>query len=644
MKADYLIYVGTGDKKNAGTDANVKIILEDEEGQRTGEIELDNFLKNDFEAGKLDVFPVDKIVNLRLGNIAKIEFWRDNSGAGSHWFVDRILVENRLVNTTFAFPVFRWIQPNRHYIINHLDTSLPQFDTYREQRAFELAEKKKAYEYTQKAPGMPVQWDLLKSKINLKAKSKFVALTSGRWNTLDDLINVYDKNDFPPPKHANGWKDDVYFGNQRLASQNSTLIKLCTSIPEKLAVTEDMLKPLLEGNSLQSLIDDKRLFIVDLDILEDLDCKDGAIMCSPIALFMVDNKKQLRPIAIQLFQQPGTDNPVFLPTDDPNLWIVVKMWFNNADSTYHQSLTHLGYTHLIMEGICICGNRNLSLSHPIFKLLAPHFLFLIAINNRALQLLVSVGGWVDKTMNCGAKGLVNLMTKGVKNWSMVIDGNLKEDLKKRGVDDPNVLPGYHYRDDALLLYDAIQNYTSKYVDLYYDSEETIAGDDELQSFAKEMALEIEKGGGVPNNGVLKTKKDIVDVVSCVIYTCSVSHAAANFPQYHFYSFPPNCPVTMNGTPPKTKDPVDADFMLKTQADKDITLDIMIVTKLLSNRGTQSLGDFEVQYIFDPNALKLVSEFRQELKKISQTIKDRNKTREFKYDYLDPESIPNSIGI
>lgn len=33
--------------------------------------------------------------------------------------------------------------------------------------------------------------------------------------------------------------------------------------------------------------------------------------------------------------------------------------------------------------------------------------------------------------------------------------------------DKDVLPGYHFRDDALLLYDAINKYVKNYVDLYY---------------------------------------------------------------------------------------------------------------------------------------------------------------------------------
>jgi arachidonate 5-lipoxygenase len=57
----------------------------------------------------------------------------------------------------YVFPIFRWVRPDWHYVIRHLDTSLPQFDEYREQRKKELDEKKKTYVFAQKAPGMPVQ-------------------------------------------------------------------------------------------------------------------------------------------------------------------------------------------------------------------------------------------------------------------------------------------------------------------------------------------------------------------------------------------------------------------------------------------------------------------------------------------------------
>jgi len=40
----------------------------------------------------------------------------------------------------------------------------------------------------------------------------------------------------------------------------------------------------------------------------------------------------------------------------------------------------VGYTHLLMESVCVTTHRHLSPLHPIHRLLAPHFLFLPAVN------------------------------------------------------------------------------------------------------------------------------------------------------------------------------------------------------------------------------------------------------------------------
>ncbi|ESP02741.1 hypothetical protein LOTGIDRAFT_224684 [Lottia gigantea] len=662
--SDYIIYVVTGDKKNSGTDAKVKIILHDENEQQSEEIKLDNKWSDDFESGKEDVFHVPHKQSAMLhGSISKIEFWRDDDGIRSDWFVNIISVKCCKSKEIYIFPVFKWIKALQHYRIIHLDTSLPQLDEHWKQRQFEMEEIKDVYEYGQKQPGMPVQiknipddeqfsfdylWDIVVTKSKLIAKSKLSALTAGRWKCLEDFKKLFDKNILPLPKAANTWKDDVHFGRQRLTGCNHSLIKLCTVIPDKLTVTDEMLNPILEGNSLQYLLDNNRIFICDFNVLEKAESKEGYCVCAPIALFMIDKNQDLRPIAIQLYQDPDPDNPIFLPSDDPNLWNLAKMWFNNADAAHHQSQTHLGFTHLLMEGVCIAVHRCLSQSHPLFKLLAPHFLFLIAINTRGLDVLISEGGWVDKVMNIGAKGMFKLIEKGLDEWRIDLHGTLPNDFKSRGVLNQDILPGYHFRDDSLLLYHAIQKYVENYVSLYYDSEDKITGDWELQNLGKELSMPKSQGGvgvlGVPNDGELKTKEDISLLFTSVIVTCSVMHCATNFPIYQNYAFPPNYPATMRGVPPSTKDPIREDFIMDSLPNKSITRDILVVSKILSLQGTKSLGDFEVQYIYDPSALKIVEEFRSDLRKISLEIKERNKTRKTPYTNLDPEYIPNSISI
>ena len=54
----------------------------------------------------------------------------------------------------------------------------------------------------------------------------------------------------------------------------------------------------------------------------------GRPMVAPMALFFLTSDKQLVPLAIQLQQRLGEQNPVFVPTDPPNVW-------------YSDSSTHL---------------------------------------------------------------------------------------------------------------------------------------------------------------------------------------------------------------------------------------------------------------------------------------------------------------
>ena len=75
-----------------------------------------------------------------------------------------------------------------------------------------------------------------------------------------------------------------------------------------------------------------------------------------------------------------------------------------------------------------------------------------------------------------------------------------------------------------------------------------------------------------------------------------------------------------------------------------TLDIMVITKLLSSPGTNKLGDFEMQYLYDPVDVQAADDFRKELKKLSLEVKKRNVDRSPEFAYLDPDLVPNSISI
>ena len=65
---DFQMPVKTGDKRGAGTSANVSAILHCN-GESSKETKLDNLFRNDFERGQTDVFKFGK---------QQVQFWHIN--------------------------------------------------------------------------------------------------------------------------------------------------------------------------------------------------------------------------------------------------------------------------------------------------------------------------------------------------------------------------------------------------------------------------------------------------------------------------------------------------------------------------------------------------------------------------------------
>eukprot|EP01118_Nematostelium_gracile_P009375 TRINITY_DN3151_c0_g1_i3.p1 TRINITY_DN3151_c0_g1~~TRINITY_DN3151_c0_g1_i3.p1 ORF type:complete len:513 (-),score=190.16 TRINITY_DN3151_c0_g1_i3:51-1589(-) len=92
----YQIQVVTGDRKGAGTDANVYITLIGENGD-SGKRKLEGS-GNLFERSQTDTFGFECV---DLGDIKKIRIAHDNSGFGPDWFLDKVIVLKMIKNGTF---------------------------------------------------------------------------------------------------------------------------------------------------------------------------------------------------------------------------------------------------------------------------------------------------------------------------------------------------------------------------------------------------------------------------------------------------------------------------------------------------------------------------------------------------------------
>uniref|UniRef100_A0A3Q3FUX6 Lipoxygenase homology PLAT domains 1b n=1 Tax=Labrus bergylta TaxID=56723 RepID=A0A3Q3FUX6_9LABR len=107
MSTTYTLKLKTGEKKYAGTDANVFAILFGENDD-TGIINLKackNY-KNKFEKGMINEFTVEAV---DLGELVKLRIGHDNSGGSSGWFLDWVEVDAPSQGQRLRFPCGRWL-------------------------------------------------------------------------------------------------------------------------------------------------------------------------------------------------------------------------------------------------------------------------------------------------------------------------------------------------------------------------------------------------------------------------------------------------------------------------------------------------------------------------------------------------------
>ena len=132
-------------------------------------------------------------------------------------------------------------------------------------------------------------------------------------------------------------------------------------------------------------------------------------------------------------------------------------------------ITHLLRCHLMMEPTAVASWRNLSSVHPVWKLLYPHTKGIMAINTLGRNKLIPEGGAADKVLSIGGGGQVTLMQKYYRSVSFD-SYDLIKDLTERGVKD---LRKFHYKNDALLLWDAIRQFVQDIIYIYYNDKKEV---------------------------------------------------------------------------------------------------------------------------------------------------------------------------
>ncbi|CAD6206286.1 unnamed protein product [Miscanthus lutarioriparius] len=362
----------------------------------------------------------------------------------------------------------------------------------------------------------------------------------------------------------NAWRTDEEFAREVLAGVNPMVITRLMEFPPKSTldpskygdhtstITAEHIEKNLEGLTVQQALDGNRLYILDhhdrfMPFLIDVNNLEGNFIYATRTLFFLRGDGRLAPLAIEL-SEPYIDggltkakSKVYTPAStgvEAWVWQLAKAYVAVNDSGWHQLISHWLNTHAVMEPFVIATNRQLSVTHPVHKLLHPHFRDTMTINALARQTLINGGGIFEMTVFPGKYALA--MSSAVyKSWNFTEQG-LPADLVKRGVAVADPSSPYKRRAGDLARHRAV---VGEYLAIYYPDDAALRGDEELQAWWKEVR---EVGHGdlkdAPWWPEMQAVSELASACTTIIWIASALHAAVNFGQYPYAGYLPNRPT------------------------------------------------------------------------------------------------------
>ncbi|XP_060219154.1 probable linoleate 9S-lipoxygenase 5 [Lycium barbarum] len=553
---------------------------------------------------------------------------------------------------------------------------------------------------------------LYEGGIKLPQGPLFKAITDGiPFEILKDILQTDGQGllKYPTPQliqeDKTAWRTDEEFAREMLAGVNPVIISRLQEFPpeskldpniygnQNSTITREQIEDKLDGLTVDEAIKTNRLYILNyhdiiMPYLRRINTSTNIKTYASRTLLFLQDNGTLKPLAIELSlphpdgDQLGVLSKVYTPADqgvEGSIWQLAKAYVTVIDSGIHQLVCHWLNTHAVIEPFVIATNRQLSVLHPIHKLLHPHFRDTMNINALARQMLVNCGGFVEMLV-FPAKYSMEMSAVVYKDW-VFPEQALPADLIKRGVavedwSSPHgirlLIQDYPYAVDGLKIWSAIKSWVSEYCNFYYKSDEAVQKDIELQAWWKEIR---EQGHGDkkdepwwPN---MQNLQELIDSCTTTIWIASALHAAVNFGQYPYGGYLVNRPTLSRNFMPE---PGSAEYEeLKTNPDKVYlktivsqwqTLLEISVLEVLSRHASDEvyLGQRDSpEWTKDQEPLSAFERFGNKLSDIENQIMQMNGDGKWKnrsgpvnvpYTLLFPTSdegltgkgIPNSISI
>ena len=474
------------------------------------------------------------------------------------------------------------------------------------------------------------------------------SLDGGRPRHIDDYRKVFANGTVP--EIASRYMTDESFAHAFVAGANPLVIRRLDTLLPHFPINQDHFKQseFFHEDHLTTAMEEKRVYIADFNTLSILrngqHYQNKKYVYQPLCAFAVPKTGGLmRAFAIQVGQDSATSE-IYTPADGWS-WQIAKSMVMVAYGNHHEAVTHLAETHLVMEPIVVATYRQLSHRHPLYALLFNHGEGTLQINNLAFAWLLQPGKPFDVITGSTLDDIYKLATTARLEFDFRAN-YLPQKLKNQGLTDDQALPYYPYRDDALLLWNAIKLWVDDFLACYYLSDDDVRMDSELQNWAQEIASP--EGGHIKNFIVdqagITSIKELSGLITMILFTAGPQHAAVNFPQKSDMAYVPATPLAGYIPEIKGRSHEETDY-LNFLPPMEVACTTQMTLDFLGDIYFNKLGDYGRTFDFDSEKVKVaIQGFQKRLEAIETILIDRDRDRLFSYPHLRPSRIPKSINI
>lgn len=449
-----------------------------------------------------------------------------------------------------------------------------------------------------------------------------------------------------PEPIADHCDEDAELCRQLLQGANPMTIRTIKTIDE---VPVSMRNLEAKGKSVKQLLDGKRLFLLDYQALTACSLYEDMFFYAPLMVVHREDTpggSRLAILGIQLTRNAG-ENQVYTPASSiPNRYLLAKRHVACADIQYQEWIFHLGLAHLVMEPFAIAAHNALPATHPIGRLLLPHFRETIGINFLARRSLVSyVTPFTDRVFSTGSFGALRMVLDSWKAYDF-FKSSFPEDMKARGFDEAKTdgLENYLYREDGFKIWNVLTRYVRGVVEATYKDDAAVANDPVICEWvAESTAADKADIPGFPE--AIGSRDLLVRTLTTIIFQQTAYHSAVNYSQMDYQSYMPNRASALFKPMPDGAGDISADYLKSAMPNPFVTHFQAMFSYVLTLPATIPLSRLDAIGSLYP---AVQAAFRKELEGISREISARNQRvaskGEATYPFLDPANIASSVEI